>query len=53
MTNFIANIRELLPLWQQADLFPKVMSALLFISPLIITLIGMVAITIQIRKGKK
>lgn len=53
MTNFLQHISELYPLWQSASLYPKVMSALLILSPVIFTVVGIAVISYKIRKGQK
>lgn len=53
MSNFIANLQSLLPLWQQASLYPKVMSALLLLSPVIFTAVGIAIVNYNIAKRAK
>ena len=53
MSNFLSNLNELYRLWLTASLYPRVMSLILLLLPVIITVAGMIAITLQVRKGKK
>lgn len=53
MTNFLQHISELYPLWQQASLYPKFMSAFLLLSPVIFTVCGIAIVNYNIAKRAK
>lgn len=53
MSNFLSNMSELYRLWLNASLYPRCVSVLLLLLPVIITVIGMIVITRQVRRGGK
>ena len=50
MSEFIQHLQELYPLWQQASLYPRVMSALLLFSPVIFTVVGIGIVNYRIAR---
>jgi len=50
MTEFIQHLRELYHLWQQASLYPRVMSMLLLLSPVIFTVVGIGIVNYRIAR---
>lgn len=53
MANFIANLQSLYAIWLTASIYPRIVSTILLLSPLIITIVGMIMITRQINRGEK
>jgi len=52
MTNFLSNLNELYTIWLTASLYPKFMTAILFLSPVIFTAVGIGIVNYNIAKRR-